>query len=152
MSPLKDLPHGTPDFETMSNCEFRLQSRLSLLYRLSGMSIKGASSRRWLIVVVLIHLAVSMIHGAAHAGAHVALSQAGSLFVFIVILIGPLAGLALTWPASRMGSWIIAITMAGSFVFGLVNHFLIVGDDHVVACQPSVAGAFRSKRDYSCGH
>ncbi len=120
----------------MSNREFRFRSRLSLLYRLSGMSIKGASSRRWLTVVVLIHLAVSMIHGAAHAGAHVDLSQAGSLFVFIVILIGPLVGLGLTWPARRIGSWIIAITMAGSFVFGLVNHFLIIGDDHVSHVDP----------------
>jgi peptidoglycan/LPS O-acetylase OafA/YrhL len=100
------------------------------------MSIKGASSRRWLIVVVLIHLAVSMIHGAVHAGAHVELSQAGSLFVFTVILIGPLVGLGLTWPARRIGSWIIAITMAGSFLFGLVNHFLIVGDDHVSHVDP----------------
>jgi peptidoglycan/LPS O-acetylase OafA/YrhL len=100
------------------------------------MSIKEASSRRWLAVVVLLHLAVSAIHGAAHTGAHVELSQAGTLFVYIVILIGPLVGLVLTWPARRIGSWIIATTMAGSFVFGLVNHFLIVGDDHVSHVDP----------------
>jgi peptidoglycan/LPS O-acetylase OafA/YrhL len=100
------------------------------------MSIKEASSRRWLAVVVLMHLAVSAIHGAAHARAHVELSQAGTLFVFIVILIGPLVGLVLTWPARKIGGWIIAITMAGSFVFGLVNHFLIVGDDHVSHVDP----------------
>jgi peptidoglycan/LPS O-acetylase OafA/YrhL len=100
------------------------------------MSIKEASSRRWLVVVVLLHLVVSAIHGAAHTGAHVELSQAGTLFVFIVILIGPLVGLVLTWPARRIGSWIVAITMAGSFLFGLVNHFLIVGDDHVSHVDP----------------
>jgi peptidoglycan/LPS O-acetylase OafA/YrhL len=100
------------------------------------MGIKEASSRRWLVVIVLMHLAVSMIHGAAHAGAHVELSQAGSLFVLIVILIGPLVGLVLTWPARRIGSWIIAITMAGSFVFGVVNHFLIAGGDHVSHIDP----------------
>jgi peptidoglycan/LPS O-acetylase OafA/YrhL len=120
----------------MSNREFRVRSRLSLLYRLSGMSIKETSSRRWLVAVVLIHLAVSIVHGAAHTGAHVELSQVGTLFVFIVILIGPLFGLVLTWPARRIGSWIIAITMAGSFVFGLVNHFLIAGDDHVSHVDP----------------
>jgi peptidoglycan/LPS O-acetylase OafA/YrhL len=86
--------------------------------------------------VVLLHLVVSAIHGAAHTGAHVELSQAGTLFVFIVILIGPLVGLVLTWPARRIGSWIVAITMAGSFLFGLVNHFLIVGDDHVSHVDP----------------
>jgi peptidoglycan/LPS O-acetylase OafA/YrhL len=100
------------------------------------MSIKEVSSRRWLVVVVLLHLVVSAIHGAAHTGAHVELSQAGTLFVFIVILIGPLVGLVLTWPARRIGSWIVAITMAGSFLFGLVNHFLIVGDDHVSHVDP----------------
>jgi hypothetical protein len=100
------------------------------------MSRKGASSRHWLTVIVVIHLAVSMIHGAAHTGAHVALSPASSLFVLIIILIGPLVGLALTWPARRIGSGIIAFTMAGSFVFGLVNHFLLVGDDHVSHVDP----------------
>jgi peptidoglycan/LPS O-acetylase OafA/YrhL len=90
----------------------------------------------WLAVVILIHLAVSIIHGAAHSRAHVELSQAGSLFVIIVILIGPLVGLLLTWPARRIGSWIVAITMAGSFLFGLVNHFLIAGDDHVLHVDP----------------
>ena len=93
------------------------------------MDTKGASLRRWLTAVILIHLAVSIIHGLAHTGAHVALSPSGSLFVLIVILIGPLAGLALMWPARQLGGGIIAITMAGSFVFGLVNHFLIAGDD-----------------------
>jgi len=86
--------------------------------------------------VILLHLAVSAIHGMAHARAHVDLPLAGSLFVFIVILIGPLAGLVLTWPARRIGSWIVAITMAGSFVFGLVNHFLLAGNDHVSHVDP----------------
>ena len=132
----KVLPDGTPDFVTISNHQFQLWSRSSLLYRPSGMSIEAADSRRWLVVVVLIHLAVSIIHGAAHAGAHVALSLSGSLFVLIVIIIGPLIGLGLTWPARRFGNWIIAITLAGSFVFGLVNHFLIAGDDHVSYVDP----------------
>jgi hypothetical protein len=100
------------------------------------MGIQEVPSKRWLTVVVLLHLTVSIIHGSAHTGAHVALSQAGNLFVLIVILIGPLIGLALTWSARRIGSWIIAITMAGSFVFGVVNHFLIAGDDHVLHVDP----------------
>jgi peptidoglycan/LPS O-acetylase OafA/YrhL len=106
------------------------------------MSIKEASSRRWLVVVVLMHLAVSIIHGAAHTGAHVELSQMGTLFVFSVILIGPLVGLVLTWAARRIGSWIVAITMAGSFVFGLVNHFLIAGDDHISHVDPQWRALF----------
>jgi len=86
---------------------------------------------RWLAATVEAHLVISIVHGWAHAGALVTLSRAANLFVFIVILAGPLAGLALTWPAERIGSWLIAITMAGSFVFGLVNHFVFDSPDHV---------------------
>jgi len=106
------------------------------------MRIKVPSLRRWLVVAVLMHLAVSIFHGAAHTGAHVALSQSATLFVFIIILTGPIVGLVLTWPARRVGSWIVAITMAGSFVFGLVNHFLIAGDDHVSHVDPQWRALF----------
>jgi len=84
-----------------------------------------------------LHLIVSIVHGTAHAGAHVPLSSAANLFVFTVILAGPLVGLALTLlpgltgPVERIGSWLIAITMAGSLVFGIVNHFVFAGPDHV---------------------
>jgi hypothetical protein len=106
------------------------------------MGINRAYSRRWLAVVVLSHLAVSIIHGAAHTGAHVGLSQAQSTFVVVVILIGPLIGLVLTWSARQLGNWIVAITMAGSFIFGLVNHFLIQGDDHVLHVDPQWRALF----------
>jgi hypothetical protein len=103
------------------------------------MSSNDTYAWRWLTAAVLTHLVVSLIHGAAHAEAHVPLPPAANLFVFIVILAGPLAGLALTWPAERIGSWLIAITMAGSFVFGLVNHFVFASPDHVA----HVAGPWR---------
>jgi len=74
---------------------------------------------------VLVHLAVSIVHGVAHTQARVPLSTTANLFVFIVILAGPLAGLALTFPAWRFGSALIALTMAASLVFGLVNHFVL---------------------------
>jgi hypothetical protein len=99
---------------------------LALLARQLGMS-----RRITLTAVVFSHLAISMVHGAAHAGAQVPLSRAANLFVFIVILAGPVVGLALTWPAEQLGSWVIALTMAGSLVFGLVNHFVLASPDHV---------------------
>jgi hypothetical protein len=81
--------------------------------------------------VVVAHLIVSFAHGAAHTGAQVPLSRAANLFVWVVILLGPLAGLALSWPARQAGSWLVAVTMAGSFVFGVVNHFVLASPDHV---------------------
>jgi len=93
-----------------------------------------------LAAVVLIHLGISMVHGFAHARAQVNLSQASMLFVFGVILFGPVAGLIaqrLAWP--RGGAWVIAVTMTAALVFGAANHFLISGADHVA----HVAGPWR---------
>jgi hypothetical protein len=96
----------------------------------------GTNPRRlWLIAAVLSHLVVSLVHGAAHTGAHVPLSPAANLFVFVVILGGPLAGLAWTWRSERIGNWIIAIAMAGSLVFGVVNHFVVASPDHVAQVE-----------------
>jgi hypothetical protein len=90
----------------------------------------------WLAATVVAHLLVSILHGTAHAEANVPLSRAANLFVVSVILAGPLIGLALTWPDERLGSWTIAVTMAGSLVFGIVNHFVLASPDHVGHVDP----------------
>lgn len=84
-----------------------------------------------LAAVVLIHFAISVGHGAAHSGAHVPLPLAGALFVYIVILAGPIGGLAVSFWRLRAGALIVAASMCGALVFGLVNHFLVAGTDHV---------------------
>jgi hypothetical protein len=81
--------------------------------------------------VVLAHLIVSMAHGAAHSGANVLMSRSANLFIYIVILAGPLVGLALSWRCERLGSLVVGLTMAGSLIFGLVNHFVMESPDHV---------------------
>jgi hypothetical protein len=100
------------------------------------MKTTGSSTWAWLTAAVLAHLVVSLVHGFAHAQANVPLSLTANLFVYIVILAGPLIGLALTWPAERIGSWLIAVTMAGALVFGVVNHFLLSSPDHVAHVDP----------------
>ena len=89
------------------------------------------SARRWLAVIVIAHLIVSMVHGAAHAGARISMPLAANLFVWIVILAGPLAGLWLSRNRPAAGGWLVAATMAGSLLFGIVNHFVIASPDHV---------------------
>src|SRR3954470_21153453 len=93
----------------------------------TSMSRNTDPARRWLTAAVLSHLVISLAHGWAHAEANVPLSRSANLFVFTVILAAPLAGLVISWPARRIGAWLIAIAMAGAFVFGLVNHFVFAG-------------------------
>ena len=82
-------------------------------------------------VIVVAHLAVSLLHGAAHSGAGVALSALQNAFVWIVILAGPLVALWMIWTGRRFGPELLALAMGGSLVFGIVNHFVIESPDHV---------------------
>jgi hypothetical protein len=95
-------------------------------------------------LVVLVHLAISIVHGQAHAGAHVPLSPAAAAFVYIVILAGPLVGLALMRWRADVGLWTVAVSLGAALVFGLVNHFIIDGADridHVAAEWRGLFGA-----------
>jgi hypothetical protein len=92
-----------------------------------------------LSAVVFTHLAVTLVHGAAHAGAAVPLTPAAALFVLLIIEIGPLAGLAWARIRPREGGAIVAASMTAALLFGLANHFLIAGADHV----SQVAGPWR---------
>ena len=85
----------------------------------------------WMAAAVLAHLVVTLAHGRAHDGGHVALGAAGYAFVLTVIVAGPLAGLALSLIQRRAGAIVVASTMAGALVFGVVNHFVFISPDHV---------------------
>jgi hypothetical protein len=53
------------------------------------------------------------------------------LFVAVVILAGPLIGLALCRVTVRIGYATIALTLTAACLFGVVNHFARAGTDHV---------------------
>src|SRR5689334_18709223 len=83
-------------------------------------------------VAILLHAAVVMVHGAAHSKLHIGLSPLGSAFVILVILIGPFCGMALLMLGKRRaGAMLLMITMTGALLFGLWNHFIVAGADHV---------------------
>jgi hypothetical protein len=84
-----------------------------------------------LAAVVVLHLLVSLVHGWAHGTAGVAGNGPSMAFVVIVIIAGPLVGLAWMWKNAVAGARIIGVTMAASLVFGLVNHFIIASPDRV---------------------
>jgi hypothetical protein len=93
---------------------------------------KPSSGVDWALTsVVFLHLIITIAHGQAHAGAAIPLPLASTLFVYIVILAGPLTGLALARWRPVAGAWIVAASLGGALVFGLVNHFVVAGPDHV---------------------
>jgi hypothetical protein len=91
-----------------------------------------------LAAVVGLHLVICLVHGAAHTGARVPLSSAANLFVLLVIVAGPPVGLIVwRWLDPRAGTWAIAATLGASLAFGVINHFVIAGADHVAHIAPS---------------
>ena len=107
-----------------------------MVVRLLGMRSTRNRPWIWLGGIVIAHLAISVLHGAAHAQAHVPMSRAANVFVFVIILAGPVIGLAWTLRSRRIGAWLIGITMAASLVFGVVNHFVLASPDHVSHVDP----------------
>ena len=99
-------------------------------------------AKRYLGIFVIAHLLINIAHGAAHRELHVTLPPAGMLFVIIVILLCPLLALALLWTSQkRLGLLLLTVSLTASSVFGLYNHFLARGSDHVSAQPPGASGA-----------
>jgi hypothetical protein len=98
----------------------------------------------WLAALVMVHLVVAVIHGVAHSGAHVPLSPAALAFVIVVIQIGPLVGLALTRVQPGGGAAVVAASMAGALLFGVVNHFVLPGSDNVAQVHAEWRALFSS--------
>jgi hypothetical protein len=102
------------------------------------------ASDHWLTTAVLTHLLITVVHAAAHGGAAVTLGWGATLFVVIVIEIGPIAGLIFSRYRPAAGGWIVAATMAGALAFGVVNHFVLVSADHVSQVAPAWRSLFAS--------
>jgi hypothetical protein len=111
------------------------------LSRLRDMSPK---QRFTLAAIVMLHLIVSVVHGSAHTGAMVEQGPAATSFIVVVILAGPLVGLVWLWMNPRIGAPVIAVTMAASLLFGVINHFIIPGADRVDHVAMAWRGLFGS--------
>lgn|ERR1041385_1050237 len=96
-------------------------------------------------VAVLAHLLVNVLHGRAHDSLKVGLNEWQNVYVVVVILIAPLVAMVLVWTRlARLGLWLLVLSMAGSLIFGLVYHYVIVSPDHVSHLPPGDAqGLFR---------
>jgi hypothetical protein len=96
-----------------------------------------------LILIVLTHLGVTVLHGRAHAGAAVPMSTAANLFIITVIVVAPLLGAVVLWFFStQAGAWLLALSLGASFMFGVVNHFILESPDHVARIASDWKGLF----------
>ena len=86
--------------------------------------------------MVAAHLVVTVFHGLAHTEARVFLSPAATVFVLLIIVAAPLVGMALSWVAPRIGGYVACAALSASFVFGVVNHFMLATPDHVAHVDP----------------
>ena len=96
-------------------------------------------------VAVLVHLAVNIAHGRAHGELGVGLNEFQNVYVITVILIAPLIAMLLIWTRyARTGLLVLVISMAGSLIFGVIYHYVVVSPDHVSHLPPgSAQGVFR---------
>jgi len=96
-------------------------------------------------VAVLAHLVVNVLHGRAHGSLNVGLSAWQNIYVITVILIAPLIAMLLVWTRyARLGLLVLVSSMAGSLIFGVVYHYVVVSPDHVSHLPPGDAqGLFR---------
>ena len=83
-------------------------------------------------VVVACHALVGLAHGAAHSQLHIGLSPRQAWFVLLVVWVCPLVATVMLWTSRRgSGFTLLALSMAGSLLFGLYHHFVAKGPDHV---------------------
>jgi hypothetical protein len=84
-------------------------------------------------LLVLLHLAVLLGHGTAHAHLGIGTNRWQSGFIAVVIFICPLFGMALIWARRRAGVTLLGFSFAGSLIFGVYYHFILAGSDNVLS-------------------
>ena len=87
---------------------------------------------------VLLHLVVASVHGFSHHPLGVDLETWQQFFVATIVVAGPLTALAVMWVFRvRLGTILLAISMAASSAFGICYHFLLPTPDNIFFLQPS---------------
>jgi hypothetical protein len=84
-------------------------------------------------LIVLLHLLFVLAHGNAHVKLQVAATSWQSAFIALVIVVCPLIAMTLLWTRlQKAGFVLMALSMTGSLVFGLMNHFLLSSPDNAL--------------------
>ncbi|MFN6486994.1 MULTISPECIES: hypothetical protein [unclassified Nostoc] len=82
--------------------------------------------------IAVLHAIANGMHGLAHVEIPVGLSLLQSSFVVIVIFLTPIIAAFLLWTQFyRLGSWLLLFSIAGSLLFGIYNHLIVISPDHL---------------------
>jgi hypothetical protein len=81
--------------------------------------------------LVAVHFLVVVLHSIAHEALSIKATPAQFAFIIPVIIAAPVVAAPLFLKSEKMGAWLLAISMAGSFFFGLYYHFVASTIDHV---------------------
>ena len=95
------------------------------------------NARRACLWIVAAHSIVAMLHNQAHQQIDVAISSAQNAFALSVIFVAPIVAAVLLWRGrERIGAALLTASLLGSFIFGVVNHFMLDSPDqlaHIVS-------------------
>jgi NADPH:quinone reductase-like Zn-dependent oxidoreductase len=82
--------------------------------------------------LVIVHLVATIWHGDAHKKLSIELEPSKTIFVYAVILIGPVVAALLVWTRfMSAGLWVFALSMLAAFLFGAYHHYVLVSPDNI---------------------
>jgi cbb3-type cytochrome oxidase subunit 3 len=86
---------------------------------------------------VLNHAAALGLHSVIHWGANVSHTEAATAYVWLVMIIGPFAGLRMVAAGREpAGTLLVTACLAGGLAFSILTHFPAIGADHAGAPAP----------------
>ena len=89
-------------------------------------------NRNVLTALVLVHLFASLWHGGAHDLLAIDMPAAKDAYIYLVIVLAPLAGVAMLWTSrAEAGLWICVASMLGAVLFGVYHHYVMVSPDNI---------------------
>jgi hypothetical protein len=88
------------------------------------------------IVIVVLHFLVTIAHSAAHMNLHITMNVWQSVYILLVIVVLPLLSAVLLLGRTRIGFWLLFLSMLGSLLFGGYYHFIATGADNVASLGP----------------
>jgi len=82
--------------------------------------------------LVLVHLVATIWHGDAHTQLAIELPPEKTIFVYVVILVAPIAAAGLMWTRYvAVGLWLFVLSMLGALLFGVYHHYVLVSPDNI---------------------